>query len=93
MERLYKEAQQGDLANHLEVYLKEWLDSYSAWIIEHLKTCPDQEMAQWRSLLVACDAFANKLTSDMIQGVVAREELKALAEVEELPEENSDRWI
>ena len=50
-------------------------------------------MAQWRSLLVACDAFANKLTSDMIQGVVAREELKALAEVEELPEENSDRWI
>ena len=93
MEQLYREAQRGDLAKHLEDYLGGWLDNYSEWIIERLKTCPEQEMGKWRSLLVACDAFAESLHSDMVQGVMAREELKAIAEAEELPEENPYSWV
>jgi hypothetical protein len=74
--------------------MEAWVQEYQAWIIGNLKVCSQSELLQWRSLLVASEAFACKMKADIDKGLQAHQELKWLEE-EEISEQentNNDFW-
>ena len=85
---LILESDRGYKARQALELLQEWLDSYSEWTIESLKTCPEQEMARYRNLLLASEAFKARLEADIISGIEADRELDFIAEANK----EDDRW-
>ena len=82
------ESDRGYKARQALELLQEWLDSFSEWTIASLKTCPEQEMARYRNLLLASEAFKAKLEADVIAGIEANKEIDFLSELEK----EDDRW-
>lgn len=61
-------------------FLEDWLEAYQEWTISNLKTCPVKEMAQYRNLLLASEAFKEYLFSVINDGKMAEKDFSDLEE-------------
>ena len=77
--RLIHQVALGEGASEVQTFLEDWLVTYNEWIISNLKTCHEKEMAHYRNLLLASEAFSAFLMSTINNGALAHEELQQLA--------------
>ena len=76
--KLIQQMELGAGASEALTFLKDWLEEYQEWTISRLKSCPVEEMVQYRNLLLVSEAFEGYLTKVINNGDIAKADFQEL---------------